>query len=114
MYDCEIYSHYIAICLLQTWTLLKSMAIVELFCEEWGVLIGSGLLQFLWAHHLRQLHSCTDDQPLDQSQYMDVHEAGSLRHLQLKQGTNMALQIPCYTLAFESVFMLFGLLHLGL
>ena len=47
MYDCEIYSHYIAICLLQTWTLLKSMAIVELFCEEWGVLIGSGLLQFL-------------------------------------------------------------------
>ena len=54
------------------------MAIVELVCEEWEILIGSGLLQLLWAHHLRQLHSFTDDQPLDQSQDMDVHEAGSL------------------------------------
>lgn len=111
VYDCEIYSHYIALCLLQTWTFLKSMAIVELFCEEWGVLICLGLLQLLWAHHLRQLHSFTNDQPLDQSQDMDVHEAGSLGHLQLKQGTNMALQVLCYTLTFESIFMLFGLLN---
>lgn len=89
------------------------MAIVELFCEEWGILIGSGLLQLLWAHHLIQLHSFTDDQPLDQSQDMDVHEAGSLGHLQTRTWMFMKLNlwVPCYTSTFESIFMLFGLLN---
>lgn len=106
VYDCEIYSHYIALCLLQTWTFLKSMAIVELFCEESEFWFTQDYCSFfgltIWDSYTVSLTSLWTNPRT--WMFMKLALGAPTIKARNKHGS----WVYVYTLTFESIFMLFA------